>query len=491
MKPGDLTSLAERQEGSLEEVPFGALLLAHFLEQRSIALEIRHRNVRKTVLLDRGVPVECRTNLLRETFGEFLVQEGRISAFQCKEALAASVEQGVRIGVVLVERGFLDPLDLPGALQRNLGRRLVECFTWRAGEYRVLAELPQTSSKGRIDVPRLVFTGLFHYTALEQMLAWAGPLLSRPLALHHQPPVRIADLQLSSPLRNLIAGLRRQQSARDLLKRTSTPRDELVRALAALAVMGVIVVRRSPEDAATRDDDIEVDLGVESAADGDEPLYRGGERDLSPDEIFRLRNEIAVQHLTLARKGAYEVLGVDADTPKAEVRRRYIELVEHYAPARYEVEALRNVACMADDLLRATVSAYSEVTEPRRRGRGTAEPPVAQRTEPPTLEGTSRTAGRIQAPIQLERTARESDSEAGTAPERDALALREGTHEAAENALERLASLEGAEARFRSAEISFSLDDQAAARDEFLRGCALWAEASNRTQGAEPSETEP
>ena len=53
MRRDSLTDLAKRREGSFDEVPFGAVLLAQCLEQRSIALELRCRNVHKTVLLDR------------------------------------------------------------------------------------------------------------------------------------------------------------------------------------------------------------------------------------------------------------------------------------------------------------------------------------------------------------------------------------------------------------------------------------------------------
>jgi DnaJ-domain-containing protein 1 len=361
-----LADLAQRREGSLDETPFGAVLLAQYLERRSVALELRCRNVHKTLLLERGVPVECRTNLVRETFGEFLVSEGRISAFQWKESLAEGAERGVRIGEVLIERSFLDPIDLPGALQRNLGRRLLECFTWQKGDYRLVSELPETTPSSRINVARLAFTGLSRYTALEQMLAWVGPLPNRPLFLHHQPPVELHELRLPPTLRNLVTTLRREQPAKSLLKRNTLSRDELIRSLAALAVMEVIVVRRAAEDVEALDDEIRIELEEENSPEQEECAYKGSDRELSPEEAFRLRNEITVEHMTLARKGAYEVLGVTADTPKDEVRRRYVELVEHYAPARYETSELHSVAQMADDLLRATVTAYSEIADPQR-----------------------------------------------------------------------------------------------------------------------------
>ncbi len=463
---GSLAALAKRQEGNFDEVPFGAVLLAQCLEQRSIALELRCRNVHKTVLLDRGVPVECRTNLVRETLGEFLVSEGRISAFQCKESLAEAAERGVRIGAVLIERGFLDPIDLPGALQRNLGRRLLECFTWQRGDYRLLPELPTTTPTSRINVARLAFTGLSRYTALEQMFSWVGPLPNRSVFLHHQPPVGMDDLRLPQTLRNLVTTLQREQSVKSLLARSRLSGDELIRSLAALAVMEIIVVRRASTDVEELEDEIQIDREEESFAEKEEPPYEGSDRELSPEETFRLRNEITVEHMTLARKGAYEVLGVTADTPKTEVRRRYVELVEHYAPARYETAELRSVAAMADDLLRATVTAYRDISNPQSGEPGTAptDADVARHSAPPLLENAGTApVEKPEAVIQARPTAREDS----------------------ESALEHLAGIDGPGARFLSASIAFSLGDHATAHDEFLRGCSLWAENPDRAVDVE------
>jgi DnaJ-domain-containing protein 1 len=464
-----LTDLAKRREGSFDEVPFGAVLLAQCLEQRSIALELRCRNVHKTVLLDHGVPVECRTNLVRETFGQFLVGEGRISAFQCKESLAEAAERGVRIGAVLIERGFLDPIDLPGALQRNLGRRLLECFTWQKGDYRLLSELPETTPTSRINVARLAFTGLSRYTALEQMLAWVGPLPNRSLFLNHQPPVGMDDLSLPPALRNLITTLRREQSVKSLLARSTLSSDELLRSLAALAVMEVIVVRRASTDVEVLDDEIQIDLEEESFTEEEERPYESSDRELSPEEAFRLRNEITVEHMTLARKGAYEVLGVTADTPKTKVRRRYVELVEHYAPARYETSELRSVSHMADDLLRAAVTAYREIADPQRGEPGVVptDADVARHSAPPILEDAR------PAPVE------EPES---------VIAVRPTAREDSESALEHLAGIDGPGARFLYASIAFSLGDHDTAHDEFLRGCSLWAEHSDPAEDVEPSE---
>jgi hypothetical protein len=281
--------------------------------------------------------------------------------------------------------------------------------------------------------------------------------------------VEVNDLCLPPTLRNLITTLRREQSVQCLLKRSTLSSDELVHSLAALAVMEVIVVRRASKDVEALDDGIRIDLEEESFPEEEECPYESSDRELSPEEAFRLRNEITVEHMTLARKGAYEVLGVTADTPKAEVRRRYVEFVDYYAPARYETSELRSVAHMADDLLRATVTAYREIADPRRGKPGAAptDADVARHSAPPTLEDAG------PAPIE------EPES---------VIEVRPTAREDSESALEHLAGIDGPGARFLYASIAFSLGDHATAHDEFLRGCSLWAERSDRAEDVEPSE---
>ncbi|HEY3571402.1 MAG TPA: molecular chaperone DnaJ, partial [Thermoanaerobaculia bacterium] len=66
-----LEEIARLREGSLAEVPFAPLLLAHALRQSSLVLEVRRRQVWKRILIEDGVPVDCRSNLAHETLGRF------------------------------------------------------------------------------------------------------------------------------------------------------------------------------------------------------------------------------------------------------------------------------------------------------------------------------------------------------------------------------------------------------------------------------------
>jgi len=504
VKPTDLATLAEQREGNLAEVPFGAVLLAHALERRTLALEIQRRQIRKTILLEHGVPVECRSNLLRETLGEFLVSEGQITAFQCRESLAEAAARGLRIGAVLIEKGFLDPLDLHRVVQRNFGHKLLECFAWTNGAYRVFPELPETRSTTPVNVPRLVFNGLTRFTPPEQMFAWIGPLMRRPLALHPDPPVALAHLRLSAQQRQIVTRLRQTRYARDLLRQCTLPRDDVLCTLAALVVMGLVVIRKLEVDRDPLKAEIEADLAeavesepaAEPAAEPERgeqsPLLETETVGVSAAEAHRFRNEIAAEHMTHRKKDASELLGITADTSDAEVRRRYVELTERYAPARFAAPALRGIRPMADDLLRATVNAYRDVSNRQMRDVGLAprrwnRTPFAESEHPTGCERRTQERS-LGAEDQLANEIPTGDlPESAGAESADgvesAYALFRASPEEGERALEILASVDSVGARLYAAEICHSLGDLATARDHFRRGCALWAEGTNRAEG--------
>jgi len=505
VKPMDLEALAEHREGSLAEVPFGAVLLAHALEERTLALEIQRRQVRKTILLEQGVPVECRSNLLRETFGEFLVGEGRITAFQCREALAEAATRGILIGAVLIEKELLDPLDLRGALQRNFGHKLLECFTWIDGEYRLFPELPETQVPTPVNVSRLVFNGLTRFTPPEKMYAWIGPLMRRPLSLNPDPPTPLTDIRLSAQQRQIVTHLRQTRYARDLLRQCTLPRDEVLRTLAALVVMGVVVIRRRAMDRDPLETEIAADLAeaMESEPERrEQPQPAESEAVvLSAPDAQRLRNEIAVEHMAHSGQNAFEFLGIEANASEAEVRRRYVELMERYGPARFEAPALRGVRPMADDLLRATVNAYELVSNQQQRDID----PLPQREREITAAELERSMSSEHGTGEAAPGAEEllvdaipGTGLAGAAIEEPADAVESAyarfreSPDRAEQALEELACLERAGARLYAAEICHSLGDFATARDQFRHGCALWAQTTDRPTGSpsdDPSAT--
>src|SRR3989304_4085240 len=54
-------------------------------------------------------------------FGEYLIQQGKLTAGQLAQALERQVIFGARLGTTLVELGFIRDVELPEALSRHLG----------------------------------------------------------------------------------------------------------------------------------------------------------------------------------------------------------------------------------------------------------------------------------------------------------------------------------------------------------------------------------
>ena len=72
------TVLAPRA-GSLVETPLPLLLHALHCEGRTTTLELKLRGLEKRIQFEAGAPVACRSNLLHETLGKFLVEKGKIT----------------------------------------------------------------------------------------------------------------------------------------------------------------------------------------------------------------------------------------------------------------------------------------------------------------------------------------------------------------------------------------------------------------------------
>ena len=120
------------RSGTLQERPYATLLLALAGEEKSAVLRLRRNQLEKQIVFDAGSPVECRSNIATETLGRFLVTLGKITDQQNHTALNESTSRGVPLGEVLVEKKFLAPTELYRILQQNLGRKLLEPFSWKS-----------------------------------------------------------------------------------------------------------------------------------------------------------------------------------------------------------------------------------------------------------------------------------------------------------------------------------------------------------------------
>jgi hypothetical protein len=74
--PSGADQVLREREGAIAERPLPLLVQAIFESERTVALELKLRNLEKRIDFEDGAPVACRSNLLHETLGKSLVGRG-------------------------------------------------------------------------------------------------------------------------------------------------------------------------------------------------------------------------------------------------------------------------------------------------------------------------------------------------------------------------------------------------------------------------------
>jgi len=159
----------------------------------------------------RGGPVGWRTDPLNEdeVLGVLLYKAEQITKEQIQESLAVMKFDGCRQGEALVKMGVIDFIQLVRVLNKQVEYVLQQVMKDRQGEwmFHVLAELPEQFLAPPMNVPSLLFRGLYTHARdlsgkqLEDTLA---PSMDRYLLIPEEAVHVLGNLQLSRKERGLI-----------------------------------------------------------------------------------------------------------------------------------------------------------------------------------------------------------------------------------------------------------------------------------------------
>lgn len=359
-----LEEIARLREGSLTEVPFAPLLLAHALRQESLVLEFRRRQVWKRILIENGVPVDCRSNLAHETLGRYMVAEGKISEEDFTACLSRSASRGVPFGEILIEHGLVTPADLFRLLQQNLAKKLLDLFTWSEGELRWLDEAPASESSLKVKVPQLILTGVTRFAPQEEVDMSVAPLVGKKLVLHPRPPFPFDDLRLSRHQSQIVEALRPPgRRMGELAELTQLPVDEITRVLYALSILGVVAT----SDAVPRDLTATGSFQRPTVAPPPPPPMATVPVPTPPPadpDLERRRNEIMQAYLSYRRQDAFDLLGAPEEGTPAVFETSFLDFARRFSPWTL---APGELAEKARDLFLAGARAYAELTDSEQR----------------------------------------------------------------------------------------------------------------------------
>ncbi len=365
-----MEDIAQLREGTLTEVPFAPLLLAHAQQHHTLVLEVRRRQVWKRILLEHGVPVDCRSNLTHETLGRYMVLEGKLSEEEFTASLSKSAARGVPLGEVMLEHGLVKAADLFRILQQNLAKKLLDLFTWNEGEFRWLDEPASSESSLKVKVPQLILTGVSRFAPQEEVDMSVGPLVGKRLVLNPAPPFPLEEIRLNPHQVQLAEALRPGRRMGELAEATGLPVDEIARVLYALSILGVVVTADSvPRELvgtapavrpATATGAIPLPVLPVPVPNRTDPT----EKTPPPQEIERRRNEIMEAYLSYRRQDAFDLLGVPEDATPETIDAKLLEFARRFAPWTLDSPEL---AERARDLFLAGARAYGELADREQR----------------------------------------------------------------------------------------------------------------------------
>ncbi len=229
-----------------QTVPFAALLLALSTHRRTVLVEVRRKQMSKRIFFEHGVPTDCRSNLVHETLGRYMVAQGKLAAEDLHSYLGQSASLGLPLGEVLLDHDVITAEELYRLLQANLAKKLLDIFTWRDGDFRTLSAVPHPESPLKVRVPQLVVTGIAKFAPQEEVDAGVVPLVGKKLCLHPNPPFGLDEIRLSPRQGQAAVALRSGWRIDELALGTGMPYEEITRLLYALAMLGVVIATDHP-----------------------------------------------------------------------------------------------------------------------------------------------------------------------------------------------------------------------------------------------------
>ncbi len=453
-QPSHLAELASLSTVRLVETPFPLLLVAHHAAESTGLLVARRGPIEKRVVLDRGVPVDCRSNLAHETFSRFLAASGRLTAGEANAVLAQSLARGVLLGEILVAEGRMDATELHRLLQQSLARKLFDLFTWRDGEVTFESGTFTSAAALKVKVERLVLTGVERFVSQETIDSAIAPLAGSLFALHPDAAQRAEQLRPSESERKLLAALAQPRRLEELLPISALPLAELSRAIWGLALLGLVIpavppvgltarftaetpataatpeTLETPEDAAAT-----VVTSAASAPSAAAPAAiaaiaaiaaegpavpaahtEGPASGLGTEESRRIRQEIATAFARLRHQDPYDLLAASESATGEEIRELFFRFAREFAPWRFESPELRSATAAAEELFAAGALAFARLSDAReraaliaaRRSRQSAQEEAGQETVlslPPVVASAPAAPPPLSAPGATHRLA--------------------------------------------------------------------------------------
>jgi tetratricopeptide (TPR) repeat protein len=356
-----LDAIALTREGTLRDTPYPLLLLALARKERSALLTLSRNQLSKEIVFEAGAPVECHSNIATESLGRFMVSIGKLSEEDYRSAISAAAAKSLPLEEILTERQLIAPSDLYRVLQQNLGRKLLEPFSWKSGTWHLSFDVPAIESSLRVRVPQLVVTGIMKVEPQEGVDAAIASLGDNEIGVSSEPYCSVEELRLNPEQQRVFDAAKHGVSIASLREGAGSSVDDLNRTVYAFTIMGLVtgeraLWRREPSVMASIPD-IPLEPAIESTPAA--PVA-AATSSVSPEDVM-------AAYLSHRRKDALDLLGLEESAGALEITRAWIDYADRFLPTRFDKRAPDGLRDKAQELFVAGTKAYAELADPMKR----------------------------------------------------------------------------------------------------------------------------
>lgn len=354
-----LDAVLANRSGRLEETPYPILLIALALREKSARLTLRRSQLEKEIVFDDGAPVECRSNIATETLGRFLVAAGKLSEADRHTAFSESTARGVPLGEILIERKLLTPTELYRALQQNLGRKLLEPFSWKSGTYEISFDVPPVESALRVKVPQLVVTGIMKVETQEAAAAAVAGAAGKFLAVANDPLFGLDTVRLSKEQQKVVEAAKRGIPFNEIRETSGIDSEDLDRIVLALLLLGIVQIAARP-------------VPYMPPFEAKKPAAAPAATPAAPSvpkvpAAATPAEEVMAAYLGYRRRDAFELLGVEENAGLLHVKEAFLRMADRFLPTKFDEQTADGLREKAQEVFLAAARAYAELADDERR----------------------------------------------------------------------------------------------------------------------------
>jgi tetratricopeptide (TPR) repeat protein len=161
----------------IEEFPFPLVMMDVIESQFTGIIFVSTAQWKKGLIFKNGTLCAIQSNRTDELLGNILVGMGIISEDENTLSLNTTRLERRKQGVVLLEMGLVQPMEINEALRVQTEKRFLDVFSWESGTIQKVYkdEINKLNELSKIDMARLIRKGVMEYTQFSGVITALSP----------------------------------------------------------------------------------------------------------------------------------------------------------------------------------------------------------------------------------------------------------------------------------------------------------------------------